>query len=290
MREVANRTAIITGGSRGLGPHVARALAGAGMKLILAARSREELEGVAAGLRDGGAEAIAVPTDVTEHEALEALAAEAHARFGAIDVLVNNAGAVTAFPYEGLSGADIERVVGLNLTSAMVLARLVLPGMLERGRGHIVNMSSLAGLFGAPYDGVYGATKAGLIGFSQSLRAEFRQRGVSASVICPGYVRQAGIYAEASRFTGVSAPWLVGTTSPEAVARAVVKAIRRDLPLVNVSPSPVRPLAALARISPGFTEWFLHRIDGWAPFVAGARANEKLGGSLTGVGHGVVDQ
>jgi short-subunit dehydrogenase len=284
MRQLTDRTAIVTGGSRGLGPHIARALAAEGMKLVLAARSREELEAVAAGLREGGAEAIAVPTDVTDRGSLEALAAGAQAEFGAIDLLVNNAGTVTLYPYEELSLGDIERVVRLNLTAAMMLTRLVLPGMLERSRGHIVNMSSLAGLFGPPFDEVYGATKAGLIGFTQSLRAEFRPRGVSASALCPGYVAQAGIYHEGHQLTGVEPPRLVGTTTPAAVARAVVRAVCRDLPHVNVSPTPVRPLAALGRISPGFAAWLLERMDGWAPFVAGTRANQQVGGRLTGVG------
>ena len=283
MRELANRTAIVTGASRGLGAYIARALAEEKMNLVLAARSGEELEGVAAGLREDGVDAIAVPTDVTNPEAAEALLARAADEFGSVDVLVNNAGTVTIFPYEELRTADIERVIRLNLTSAMVLTRLALPGMLDRGRGHIVNMSSLAGLFGPPFDEVYGATKAGLIGFTQSLRAEFRGRGVSASVVCPGYVGKAGIYHEGQKYTGVSASRLIGTTTPDKVAKAVVGAVRRDRPHVNVNSSPVRPLAAVGRLSPGFAEWLLRRINGWAPFVAGARANAKMGGRMTGV-------
>ncbi len=283
MRELANRTAVVTGASRGLGVYVARALAAQKMNLVLAARSTEELESVAAGLREDGASAIAVPTDVTSTEATEALLARAADEFGVVDVLVNNAGTVTIFPYEALGIDDIERVIRLNLTSAMVLTRLALPGMLDRGRGHIVNMSSLAGLFGPPFDQVYGATKAALIGFTLSLRNEFRDRGVSASVVCPGYVLEAGIYHEGKKYTGVSASRLIGTTTPEAVAQAVVSAVRRDRPQVNVNSAPVRPLAAIGRLSPGFAEWLLQRMDGWGPFVAGSRVNVKMGGRMTGV-------
>ncbi len=283
MKDLTGRVVLITGASRGLGLHSARALAAQGAKLVLAARSGDLLESAAAELRDGGAAAVAVPTDVTDREDLQALVTKATDEFGGVDVLVNNAGTVTIYPYEQLGVDDIERVINLNLTSAMVLTRLALPGMLERGRGHIVNMSSLAGLFGPPFDEVYGATKAGLIGFTQSLRAEFRDRGVSASVICPGYVEEAGIYHEGKQFHERTAPRLIGTTTPEAVAKAVVRAIKHDRPHINVSPSPVRPLAAIGRISPGFAEWFLKKIDGWAPFHGGKDANVKLGGKMTGV-------
>jgi short-subunit dehydrogenase len=280
MKVLAERVAIVTGASRGLGHYCARSLAAEGMKLVLAARSREELESTAAGLRDTGASAVAVPTDVTDRNDLRALVARATDEFGAIDVLVNNAGSVTVYPYDQLDVDDIERVIDLNLTSAMVLTRLCLPGMLERRRGHIVNMSSVAGLFGAPFDEVYAATKAGLIGFTQSLRAEFRARGVSASAICPGYVEGAGIYQEGLQFHERPASRLSGTTTPHAVAKAVVSAIKHDRPHVNVNSSPVRPLAA---ISPGFAEWLLERIDGWAPFHGGKDANVKMEGKLTGV-------
>jgi 3-oxoacyl-[acyl-carrier protein] reductase len=141
MRHLTGRTAIITGGSRGLGPHIARALAREGMNLVLAARSEGALETRAAELRKEGVRAIGVPTDVSSQKALEALASVAAAEFETLDVLVNNAGVMTAYPYEKLAIEDIERVIRVNLTSAMILTRLVLPGMLERRRGHIVNLS-----------------------------------------------------------------------------------------------------------------------------------------------------
>jgi NADP-dependent 3-hydroxy acid dehydrogenase YdfG len=162
MKDLAKRTAIITGASRGLGAYVARAFAAEEMNMVLAARSKDGLERVAEELRRSGVEAVTVPTDVTDRKALEALVAAADAEFGGADVLVNNAGALTVFPYDRIGIEDIELAVRLNLTSAMILTRLVLPGMVERGRGHIVNMSSLAGIWGPPFDAPYGATKAGL--------------------------------------------------------------------------------------------------------------------------------
>ncbi len=285
MKELTQRTAIITGASRGLGAYVARALAAEKMKLVLAARSKEGLERVASELRESGVEAIAVPTDVTDRSALEALVAAANAEFGGTDVLVNNAGVLTIFPYDRIGIEDVERTVRLNLTSAMILTRLVLPGMVERGRGHIVNMSSIAGIWGPPFDAPYGATKAALIGFTHSLRQEYRGTGVSASVICPGYVEEAGMYHDAEQATGIKASPLSGRTTPGAVARAVVKAIKKNRPHTTVNTPSVRPLAVLSALAPRFAEWLIRSADGYAPFVKGARANLKAGGQLTGLKH-----
>jgi short-subunit dehydrogenase len=167
----------------------------------------------------------------------------------------------------------------------MILTRLVLPSMVERGRGHIVNMSSIAGIWGPPFDEVYGATKAGLIGFTQSLRQEYHSTGISASVICPGYVEEAGMYHEAEQATGIKASALSGRTTPGAVARAVVKAIMKDRPHVIVNTPSVRPLAVLSALSPRFGEWILRRANGYAPFVKAAPLNLKAGGQMTGLRH-----
>jgi short-subunit dehydrogenase len=283
MRDLARRTAIITGASRGLGAHIARALAAEKMNLVLAARSREGLERVAGELREGGTKAIVVPTDVTDRSALEALVSAAREEFGTVDVLVNNAGVLTIFPYHRIGIEDMERAVRVNLISAMILTRLSLPGMLERGCGHIVNMSSIAGIWGPPCDEVYGATKAGLIGFTQSLRAEYHGTGVSASVICPGYVEEAGMYHDSQEASGITAPALAGRTTPGAVAKAVVKAIKNDRPQIIVNAPPARPLAVFSTLSPSFGEWVMRRTDGYRPFVLGAAANLKAGGQYTGL-------
>ena len=283
MRALAGRTALITGASRGLGVYIARVLAAEKMNLVLAARSREMLEMVAAELRDDGVRTLAVPCDVTEQSALEGLVTAAHDEFGDIDVLVNNAGTLVLFPFHRLGIADMERAIRLNLTSAMILTRLVLPGMLERGRGHVVNMSSIAGKWGPPCDPVYGATKAGLIRFTESLRTEYYGTGVSASVICPGYVEEAGMYHDGREATGTEAPACVGRTWPRNVARAVVRAIRRDHPEIIVNTPPARLLTVLSAISPTFGLWLLRRFGGWAPFIGGAEANLKARGRLTGL-------
>ena len=283
MKVLANRTAIITGASRGLGLYIARALAAEKMNLVLAARSQKNLERVATSMGELGVGAIAVPTDVTDRSALEALVAAADAEFGGVDLLVNNAGVLVAYPYHKLAIEDIEHVLRINLNSAMLLTRLVLPGMLDRGYGHIVNLSSTAGKFGPPFDEIYAATKAGLIGFTESLRAEYKGTGVSASAICPGYVEEAGMYADGRERAGLTAPGWVGRTTPRAVARAVVKAVKRDQPEVIVNFPFQRPMSIVAEASPRFAEWVLIRFGAWAPFVKGAKLNEKAKGSMTGL-------
>ncbi len=140
----------------------------------------------------------------------------------------------------------------------MILSRLVLPEMLERKRGHIVNISSLAGKSGPAYQEPYAATKAALVAFTSSLRATYRNTGVSASVIIPGFV-EAGIYANLKAKAGCSAPALMGTSKPETVARAVIRAIERDRPEIIVNPLPIRPLLAFIALFPRAGEWMSNR-------------------------------
>jgi short-subunit dehydrogenase len=283
VRQLTGRTALITGASRGLGVYIARALADEGMNLVLAARTLDNLETLAGELTQGGVEALPVATDVTDQKALESLVAAADARFGGIDVLVNNAGTLVLFPFHKLGIADMERALRLNLTSAMILTRLILPGMLTRGRGHVVNMSSLAGKWGPPFDQVYGVTKAGLIGFTESLRAEYRGTGVSASVICPGYVEEAGMYAVGRETMNAVAPAWVGRTRPRRVARAVVKAIKKDRPEIIVNTPPARLATVVTAMSPSLGHWAFRRFGGWAPFVRGAQVNLQTRGQVTGL-------
>ena len=155
--------------------------------------------------------------------------------------------------------------------------------MLKRGRGHIVNLSSIAGKWGPPFDQVYGVTKAGLIGFTESLRAEYRGTGVSASVVCPGYVEEAGMYAVGKETIDAVAPTWVGRTRPLPVARAVVRAIKKDRPEIIVNTPPARFAAVVTAISPSLGQWALWRLGGWAPFVRGAQVNLQTRGQVTGL-------
>lgn len=254
MRKLGNRVAIITGASRGLGPYMARALSAEGMRLVLAARSLPELETVAADIRDAGGKAIAVQADVLSADDRRRLVETAKAEYGRIDVLVNNAGIELTAHFEDQPEEEIASVIDVNLTSAMLLARLVTPIMLEKKSGHVVNVASLAGKVPVPFSIPYAASKAGMIGFTESYRSEFRKRGLSASVICPTFVSDAGMYQEMQDRAGVKANFLTGVVSPEKVAKDVVKAIKRDRPEMIVYRGPGRVVAGLSELAPGLFE------------------------------------
>src|SRR5207245_101280 len=144
MRDLSGRTAIVTGASRGIGRYIVRALAAERMNPVLAARSAEALQAARSEAEAGGGRALAVPSDVTRRADLEGLVSAATREFGTVDVLVNNAGVLSLFPYERLQLDAIERELQVNLLAPMLLARLVLPGMLQQRRGHVVNISSMA--------------------------------------------------------------------------------------------------------------------------------------------------
>jgi len=154
-----------------------------------------------------------------------------------------------------MSAQQIEQMVQTNLIAPLILSRLVLPEMIARGSGHVVMMSSLGGKKGSPYSATYAATKAGLIEWTSGVREELRGTGVSASVICPGFVSEAGMFA----VYGKRAPRLSGESPPEKVADAVVHAIERDVPEIIVNPGPKRLLTITNAISPRAVSWLLRR-------------------------------
>ena len=244
------QTALITGTSRGIGPHIARAMAKAGYNLVLASRSGRELDALAEELTTSGAAAVAVPTDVTDPGALEHLVSVAEAAFGHVDVLVNNAGGDPQREFDQMSWSDNERIFRLNVLAPMQLTPRLLPGMLDRRSGHVVSISSIAGRIGFPYTEAYAAAKDGLIGFTRVLRNDYRSRGVSASVIVLGAIRDAGQGQRTSDELGLDMP-RYSTAPAEAVGAAVVRAIAKDRAEIVVMPGPGRVMKALMDLFPG---------------------------------------
>ena len=243
------RTAIVTGASRGIGPHIARALVQEGMNVVLAARTTSELERVAEELRQSGARALAIPTDIADQKALVALVSAAEDEFGAVDVLVNNASLEPQVRFHRLEPEEIEQIVRIDLVAPLVLARLLLPGMLARGQGHIVNVSSLAGRTSFPFTESYAAAKDGLIAFSRVLRNDYRGTGVSASTVILGAVKGAGLTHRTLAETGLKTNTAFFVT-PERVARAVVRAIEKNKAESVVAPGPGRLMKALMDLFP----------------------------------------
>lgn len=250
MQELRGRNGILTGASRGLGVHMARALAREGVNLALAARSAHALEEVREEVLSLGVKAVALPTDLTEAAQVEALAEEAERELGSVDLLVNNAGVEFTAPYEEYPREKLHAAVNVNLLAAMLLTHAVLPGMLLRGRGHIVNISSLAGKIGFPCQTPYAATKAGLIMFTHSLRAELVDQPVGVSVICPGFVADDGMYARRENI-GWPAPAALKPTTTDKVVAAVIKAVKQNTAERIVNLLPMRPMIALREVIPG---------------------------------------
>ncbi len=255
MKSLRGRTALLTGASRGIGVYIARALAAEGMHLVLAARSAEGLERVAETLSETGVRTLCVPTDVADRDALDALLDRAN-EFAEIDALVNNAGIEWTQAFDRTPLEVIDQILEVNLRAPMALARRLLPEMARRGRGHIVNVASVAGLVGTPYNETYSASKHGLLGFTRSLRATAHGEGypVGVSAVCPGFVAEAGMYEDIRSDSGVEAPWILGTSPPEQVAQAVLRSIVDDLPEVVVNSTPIRPLVAVNTLFPSLGE------------------------------------
>ena len=244
-------TAVVTGASRGIGPYVASALAERGAKVALVARSRQDLDAVARELERRGATALAVAADLTSSEQRRAAIETIESSFGVIDVLVNNAGGDPQREFHRLSADDVLGVLELNLTSVVMLTHLVLPGMLERGRGHVVGVSSMAGRTSFPLTETYAAAKDGVLAFTRVLRADYRRRGVSASALILGPVREAGVGSRTAEQVGIKLPPKLFTVAPEAVGRATVRAIVHDRAEVVVLNGPGRTLRAVMDRFPG---------------------------------------
>jgi short-subunit dehydrogenase len=249
MKDIGGKVVVVTGACRGLGRAIAQALFDHGMKVVISARGADELAETQKRLDRSGARSLAIPADITRAADRVGLLAATKAKFGTVDVLVNNAG--TDHP-EFFADADfgrIERMVDLNLVALMAMTQLVLPEMIERHSGHIVNIASVAGLAAVPYAAVYSATKHAVIGFSQSIRYEVAEHGVGVSVVCPSFVREAGLYHENSAGAEKKQP----TVSPEEVGDAVVSAITGDRGRVVVSPAMVKLAPYLTAVSPDLT-------------------------------------
>ena len=185
---IAGRGALVTGGGRGIGAAAARMLADRGVRIVVAARSTDQVESVAAELREAGTDAWAVTCDVAEPNEVAAMCREAAERLGGVDILVNNAGVATSASIAKLALDEWTRLWTINATGPFLAMQGVLPGMVDRGWGRIVNVASVAALRGARYIGGYAASKHALLGLTRSAAAEVATSGVTVNAVCPGYV------------------------------------------------------------------------------------------------------
>lgn len=235
--QISGSTVLLTGATGGIGHAIARALSARGAKLILTGRRAEVLEPLATELN-----ARSLVVDLADRAAVDALAGEA----ADTDILVANAALPATGTLDSFTVEEIDRALDVNLRAPIVLARALTPRMIERRSGHLVFISSLSGKASTSRTSMYNTSKFGLRGFSNALRGDLHGTGVGVSAIFPGFIRDAGMFADA----GVKLPPGIGTKSPEDVAGAVVKAIERDRAEIDVAPVMLRASTVLASLAP----------------------------------------
>lgn len=245
LASLSGRRCLITGAASGIGRATALAAAEEGAVLFLTDIDPEGLAATVAAVRGRGGEvAFAGAADVADHGAVVALAAEIHQGHGAMDVVMNVAGVSTWGPVERLRHSDWRRMVDVNLMGPIHVLECFLPPMIEAGRGgHVVNVSSAAGLFGLPWHAAYSASKFGLRGVSEVLRFDLRRHGIGVSLVCPGAVRTplvgtveiVGVDRDDPEVRKLIRRFERHAVAPEHVAAKILEAIRRDRYLVFTS-------------------------------------------------------
>jgi short-subunit dehydrogenase len=236
---ISGSTVLLTGATGGIGHAIAKAVADQGGRLIVTGRRGEVLEELVA--KYGGR---AVVVDLSERQDVDRLAQEA----GDADILIANAALPASGTLDSFTVNEIDRALDVNLRAPMMLAKNLMPAMVAKRSGHLLFVSSLYGKAASPGTSVYSATKYGLRGFAAALRQDLRGAGVGVSVVFPGVIRDAGMFADAK----VDLPPGVGTSSPDEVANAVVAAIEKNRGEVDVAPLPVRVVSNAAGVAPEF--------------------------------------
>jgi short-subunit dehydrogenase len=233
--------------------HIARGLAQEGMNIVVSGRREDALADLASELSALGVRAEAVPRDLSDLTQIDSLIDRSEAVLGPIDVLVNNAGVELTSAFTSCTREELTSVVDVNLTAPLLLTHRLVGGMLSRGQGHVVFISSMAGKLGPAYSQPYAATKAALIGLTQSLRAEYLNAPVGFSVVCPGFVAGDGMYQRMVE-EGMKSNRILGETTTKKVTDGVIEAIRDDKPEVIESGGPIRPLLAVSQLAPRLVE------------------------------------
>jgi short-subunit dehydrogenase len=249
--DLSGATVVVTGASAGIGEATALSFARRGARIVLAARRIDRLDALAHRIVAERGSALAIRCDVGDPDQVSALPEVVREAFGGCDVLVNNAGIPGGGGFASLSFAQIEEVVRVNLLGVLFTTRAFWPSMLDRGRGHVVNVASLAGRFAAPGAAVYTATKHAVVGLSESLNYEGEPYGVLVTAVNPGFVATEGFPQDhlPSRLV----------MPPERVAAAIVRAVREGIAPELSVPRWIAPLQAFRVLTPPLYRWGVRR-------------------------------
>jgi short-subunit dehydrogenase len=258
--EPAGTRALITGAAGGIGAAIARRLHAAGASVLLSGRQVAVLK----ALRDElGERAEVIPADLADRDQVATLAERA----GAVDLLVANAALPASGRVLAFEQVEVDRALDVNLRAPIVLARALAPAMVERGRGHLVFVSSMSGKAASPGGALYSATKFGLRGFAQGLSEDLHGSGVGVTTVFPSFIRDAGMFHD----SGARLPRFVGTRTPEQVAAAVLRGIEQGKLEIDVAPLGLRVGTALAGLAPATTAAVQRRLGAHAISASIAR-------------------
>lgn len=272
-----DKVVIVTGSSAGIGRATAHAFAAAGCRVVLVARRADVLAEVKAELAQYGKPVLAVPTDIVREDEVQALVETVQQTFGRIDILVNNAGVSLGGAFQQAEADQLRRMVELNVYTPMRLTQCVLPQMLKQKQGHIVNVSSVAGMVAAPGQVAYAATRSAVITFSHALRRELDGTGVRVSLVLPGWTRTAMLEKMPEselRAAGLLNAWIT-LDPPEVPARAMVDAVRYNRYQVTLGGPQFFIGDILHRISPRLLDLSYRWIGNRAKWL---KVLENLGG------------
>ena len=250
--DINGKRVLLTGATGGIGMAIAHELSALGAELVITGRQRSALDAMAEKLRGEAVKVTVIAADLALDADLDRLIDEA----GQIDILVANAGLPGTDDITAFSKAAIDANLNVNLRVPIMLARALIPGMVERGDGHLLFVSSIAGKIPSPLSSLYSAGKYGLRGFADCLRIDLHGSGVGVSAIYPGMIRDAGMFAE----NGTDLPPGVRTKSPADVAAGVVRAITHDPTEVFVSPTELRVASTLGTVAPGLAATIQRRL------------------------------
>ncbi|KPI33598.1 short-chain dehydrogenase/reductase SDR [Actinobacteria bacterium OV450] len=261
---ITGSTVLLTGVTGGIGLTLARTLAAKGAKLVVTGRREDALKAVADELG-----ARAVLADLADASDVARLAEECPET----DILIANAALPSSGDVLDYTPEQIDRSLAVNLRAPIMLARLLAPRMVDVGQGHIALIGSISGKAATKSSSLYNATKFGLRGFALAFRQDLHGTGVGVSLVQPGYVRDAGMFAA----TGAKTPAGARTVSPGQVARGVVRAVERNLCEVNVAPAELKALVAIAGQFPAFSERVQSRagVDGTVRSIVEAQRKSR---------------